>query len=266
MPTRRALCGWLTGAAAATALPASAAAALARQTATPQPSSARGGGLQVAPNSRWVLIGDSITDTGRARPIGEAPNGLGDGYVRQIDAFLNAWYPARRIRVFNTGISGNTVRDLDERWQTDVLDLKPDWLSVMIGANDVWRQFDRPAQPERHVLPDEYERTYDALLTRTRRTLSGGLILVTPFLLELRTNDPMRARMDEYGAVVTRLASRHDAILVDSQAAFNAVLEHLPSQAINGDRVHLNHIGATVLARAILTAVGFEWTKASPAP
>ena len=38
------------------------------------------------------------------------------------------------------------------------------------------------------------------------------------------------------------------------------VLKDLPSAMINWDRVHLNHIGAAVLARAVLTAVGFEWT------
>ncbi|WP_420819022.1 GDSL-type esterase/lipase family protein [Paenibacillus nanensis] len=48
------------------------------------------------------------------------------------------------IRVVNMGISSNTVRDLKERWQTDVLDLKPDWLSIMTGINDVGRQYNRP--------------------------------------------------------------------------------------------------------------------------
>jgi lysophospholipase L1-like esterase len=245
----------------ALALMAASAAAAGMQATTARPARAQPpAGLRIEPGSRWVLIGDSITDTGRARPLGEAPGGLGTGYVLMLDAWLNAWYPARRIRLFNTGTSGHTVRDLAERWQTDVIDLKPDWLSVMIGANDVWRQFDRPAQPERHVLPDEYERTYEALLTRTKPLLAGGLVLITPFLLEVRTDDPMRARMDEYGAIVKRLAQTHQAVLVDSQAAFNAVLRDLPSQAINGDRVHLNHIGAAVLARAVLDAVGFEWS------
>ena len=47
---------------------------------------------------------------------------------------------------------------------TDVLDLKPDWLSIMIGINDVWRQFDNPTEPELHVYPD---RTLLALLNDT---------------------------------------------------------------------------------------------------
>jgi lysophospholipase L1-like esterase len=222
------------------------------------PSATRG--LRLAQGSRWVAIGDSITDTGRARPVGESPGGLGTGYVLTLDALLGAWYPARRIRLFNVGTSGHTVRDLAERWQTDVVDLKPDWLSVMIGANDVWRQFDRVTQPEKSVLPPEYEQTYDALLAKTVPLLKGGLILITPFFLEARTNDPMRARMDEYGAIVKKLAARHNAILVDSQAAFDMVLKDLPSAMINWDRVHLNHIGAAVLARAVLSAVGFEWT------
>jgi lysophospholipase L1-like esterase len=236
---------------------AGALAGAARPAMGAQGASARG--LRIGQGARWVVIGDSITDTGRAKPIGEAPNGLGTGYVLTLDALLQAWYPARRIRLFNVGTSGHNVRDLAARWQTDVFDLKPDWLTVMIGANDVWRQFDRVTQPERSVLPDEYERVYDELLTKTAPTLKGGLMLVTPFFLELRTNDPMRARMDEYGAIVKRLAAKHKAVLVDSQAAFDVVLKDLPSHMINWDRVHLNHIGAAALARAILNSVGFEW-------
>ncbi len=160
--------------------------------------------------------------------LAKRPNGLGTGYVLTMDALLQAWYPARRIRMFNVGTSGHTVRDLKARWQTDVTDLQPDWLSIMVGANDVWRQFDRVTQPERSVPPAEYEQTYDELLTRTAPTLKGGLVLITPFFLELRTDDPMRARMDEYGAIVKRLATKHKAVLVDSQAAFNVVLKDLP--------------------------------------
>src|SRR5688572_27600397 len=118
-----------------------AATAVGSMTVAAQGTSPSARGLRLAQGSRWVAIGDSITDTGRARPVGESPGGLGTGYVLTLDALLGAWYPARRIRLFNVGTSGHTVRDLAERWQTDVVDLKPDWLSVMIGANDVWRQF-----------------------------------------------------------------------------------------------------------------------------
>src|SRR5712664_4092770 len=100
------------------------------------PKSAEGRkGLRLAPRSKLVMVGDSITDAGRARPVGEGRgDALGKGYVMMVEALLGAVYPDQWIRIVNQGISGNTVRDLKARWQTDVLDLAPDWVSIMIGA------------------------------------------------------------------------------------------------------------------------------------
>ena len=47
--------------------------------------------------------------------------------------------------------------------------------------------------------------------------------------------------------------------MTEFTAAFDAVLKDLPSAMINWDRVHLNHIGAAELARAVLSALDFEW-------
>jgi lysophospholipase L1-like esterase len=80
-------------------------------------------GLKLAPRSKLVMVGDSITDAGRARPVGEGRgDAIGKGYVMMVEALLGAVYPDQWIRVVNQGISGNTVRDLKARWQTDVLE------------------------------------------------------------------------------------------------------------------------------------------------
>ena len=214
--------------------------------------------LEIEPNSKLLFIGDSITDCERTRPVAEGPGRLGTGYVTMVDAHLSALYPERRIRVVNTGVSGDTARGLKNRWQTDVLDLRPDWLSIMIGINDVWRQFDRPRQTEIHVLPEEYEAALDEVVTRTRPTLQQ-LVLMTPYYIEPNRADAMRARMDQYGAIVKKLAAKHGAILVDTQAAFDKLLESCYPAAIAWDRVHPNQAGHTLLARAFLKAVGGEW-------
>ena len=219
--------------------------------------------LKIAQGSKLVMIGDSVTDCGRARPVGEGLFGaVGNGYVSYVDALLSAVYPAADIRVVNVGTSGDNVRALKARWQADVFDLQPDWLSVMIGINDVWRQFDSPRQPEIHVYLDEYARTLDDLVARTR-PLVQGLVLMTPFFIEPNPADAMRAVMDQYGEVVKQTAAQYDAIPVDTQAAFNQVLASCPSAAIAWDRVHPNHIGHMVLARAFLQAVGFAWEEAA---
>ena len=47
--------------------------------------------------------------------------------------------PEAQLEFFNRGISGHRVSDLKARWQRDAIDMKPDLLSIPIGANDVSR-------------------------------------------------------------------------------------------------------------------------------
>ena len=145
--------------------------------------------MQIAAGSKLLFIGDSITDAGRAKPVGEGLfEALGKGYVNLVAGTLGAACPERRIRVVNMGLSGNTVRDLKARWQTDVLDLKPDWLSIMIGINDVWRQFDLPLQREIHVGLEEYAASLEELVAGTKPSIKG-LVVMTPFYIEANRAD-----------------------------------------------------------------------------
>ena len=57
---------------------------------------------------RIVFAGDSVTDMGSVHPVGEGRNEeLGTGYVRMVENLLAACYPRLRIRVTNSGVSGN---------------------------------------------------------------------------------------------------------------------------------------------------------------
>jgi lysophospholipase L1-like esterase len=214
--------------------------------------------VKIEKGSKLVMIGDSITDCDRAKPVGEGLfNALGNGYVNLVSGLLGVNYPELGIRVVNMGISGNTVRDLRARWKSDVLDLKPDWLSIMIGTNDVWRQFDCPFQTEWHVYLDEYEQILEELIKETQPLLKG-LVLMTPFYIETNKTDFMRSRMDQYGSVVRKLAEKYHTYFVDTQAAFEEILKNYHSSYIAWDRVHPNTIGHMALAQAFLKAVGFE--------
>jgi len=215
--------------------------------------------MMIQPGSKLVMIGDSITDMERSRPVGEGLFGAhGKGYVAMVAGLFGAVYPQHRLRVVNMGISGNTVRDLAKRWQNDILDLQPDWVSIMIGINDVWRQFDCPLQTEIHVPLPEYENTLDRLVAETIPAVKG-MVLMTPFFIEPSREDAMRRCMDQYGAAVKRIARRRKVVLVDTQAAFDRVLRHCHPAALAWDRVHPNTAGHMILARAFLTAVGFKW-------
>lgn len=210
---------------------------------------------------KLLFIGDSVTDCERSKPDGEGLFGaLGKGYVSFIDGLLRAVYPELGIRVVNKGINGNTVRDLRARWQTDVIDQKPDWLSIMIGINDVWRQYDTPFIREFHVYLEEYEEILSELVRKTK-PLVKGLVLMTPFYLEPNDKDPMRHSMDQYGNAVKKIAKENDCILVDTQEAFNPILKELYPASIAWDRVHPDAAGHMILARAFLEKIGFDWNK-----
>jgi lysophospholipase L1-like esterase len=208
---------------------------------------------------KLLFIGDSITDCERARPAGEGLFGaLGKGFVSLVDALLQAVYPELGIRVVNMGSSGNTVLDLQARWQEDVIDRKPDWLSIMIGTNDVWRQYDTPFIQDSHVYADKYEATLRSLVEQTKPRVSN-LVLMTPFYLESNELDAMRRTMDEYGAIVRKISQDNGTLFIDTQAAFNVVLKELYAATLAWDRVHPSQTGHVVLARAFLNKIGFEW-------
>ena len=205
-----------------------------------------------------LFIGDSISDYERAKPVGEGLfNAWGRSYVACAGALLNCMYPELGLRVVNMGISGNQVRDLKARWQSDVFDRKPDWVSVLIGINDVWRQFDCPQMPETHVSLEEYEQTYEELIRETLPRVKG-MILMTPYYMEPNRQDPMRARMDQYGAIVRKLAEKYALTFVDLQAGWDRLFRYMHSTNIAWDRVHPNQTGCMYIAKQFLSAVGAD--------
>jgi lysophospholipase L1-like esterase len=199
-----------------------------------------------------LFIGDSITDCDRRAAA--AP--YGNGYVALVRSLLVARYPGLGLQIVNRGIGGNTVRDLAARWERDVLLERPDWLSVKIGINDVWRAFGD--QPFEAVPLPEYEATLRDLLSRAQDATGARLVLMEPYVIEPDRSDPMRARMDRYGEVVRRLAGEYGAVLVRTQAAFDEALERTKPGEWAEDRVHPGQPGHALIALAFLRAVGWE--------
>lgn len=199
---------------------------------------------------RVVFIGDSITDCGRRDHA--AP--YGDGYMSLVQALTTAARPELGLTWVNRGISGDTVRDLAARWQQDVIEQRPDWLSVKIGINDVWRFFqDRPDQA---VPIEEYESTLRALLAEAVEYTRCGLILADPYLIESDRDDPQYVMTGRYAQVVAGLAKDFGAHHVATQAAFDRALASTRPADWADDRIHPNLAGHAVIARAFLDVIG----------
>jgi lysophospholipase L1-like esterase len=103
-------------------------------------------------------------------------------------------------------------------------------------------------------MPDEFERTYESLIARTRPLLKG-LVLMTPYYVQPLRTDAMRRRMDTYGAITMKLAAIHGALLVDTQGELDHALAANDYRKLADDRVHPTTVGHGILARAFLRAI-----------
>ena len=208
-----------------------------------------------------IFAGDSVTDAGRKQPIAEAEHDwLGRGYVRVVESLLGAVYPDVPLRIVNVGTSGNNSRDLLARFERDVISQNPQWVSICIGINEVWRQFDCPAMRDHHVYPDEYRENVEKMILSVKDSVKG-VFLLTPYYIEGNRQDAMRARIDEYVGICRELAEKYGCVLVDFQSMYEKFCSIRHSSSVAWDRVHPNQMGAMMMAREFLKHCDFDFAR-----
>lgn len=201
------------------------------------------------PGDTILFQGDSITDCGRRRDDG---NSLGGGYAFMAASWCQATHPGMELRFVNRGISGNRAKDLKARWQEDCLDLKPTWVSILIGVNDCWRRYDRndPTSVE------GFAADYRAILVRCRDELGARLILCEPFLLEVPKVHGWREDLGPKIDAVRALAREFHAVYVPFDGIFAAASTRRDPAFWAGDGVHPSNAGHALMAQSWLRAVG----------
>jgi len=190
--------------------------------------------LELKPNQTVLFTGDSITDAGRLQ---RAYRPFGNGYVNFTANYLLARYPQLNLGIINTGINGNTVRDLERRWERDCLIYKPDVLSVLIGINDLWRLHTAGREDEGVAL-QVYESTYRRLLSAVRRQSDCQIVLMEPFMFCDDSQNALLGRLRGYINVVHVLAEQFNAVLVPLQAAIDQRIKTVASDKWSDDMVH----------------------------
>jgi lysophospholipase L1-like esterase len=188
---------------------------------------------ELKPNNTIVFIGDSITDADR---LAREYKPFGNGYVNFAANYLLAKYPEYNLRIINTGISGNTIRHLNKRWEKDCLNHKPDILSILIGINDLCRQF--TGRLNEAVLIEEYELTYERLLSLVKDKNNCQLVLMEPFLFCEDKTNPAYETLQEYIRVVRTMAEKFSAVLVPLQNSIDKKIKIVPQDKWSDDMIH----------------------------
>lgn len=205
--------------------------------------------MYIQDNQTILFQGDSITDAGRSRDDGAS---LGGGYANLAAAWFSALYPEKQVRFLNRGISGNRVTDLRQRWQADCLDLQPDWVSILIGINDVWRRYDSDDITELAA----FETDYRHILTAIHQKLGANVILCEPFVLPTPPDrEAWREDLDPKIAVIRKLAREFGTLYVPLDGLFAAASAQREPAFWAADGVHPSQAGHALIAQAWLRTV-----------
>ncbi|WP_327673978.1 SGNH/GDSL hydrolase family protein [Kitasatospora sp. NBC_00458] len=220
--------------------------------------------ITLRPGATVMFTGDSITDGLRL----DSADGLGFGYPLRVAGEWGLRHPDRPVTWLNTGIAGHKVMDLEARWQTDVLDARPDVVSILVGVNDAgWHTL----APDGHVIPaEDFAAGYDRLLAPLAAA-GTELILVEPFLLPVggtveagdtvvddAVRKEWRADLDPKIQAVRELARAYGAHLLAADGMFAELAAAAgPSGAghWSADGVHPTPAGHAALASAWLRLV-----------
>ena len=214
--------------------------------------------MTIKPNTTILFQGNSITDAGRDRKTQDQANNpaaLGRGYPFHIGGQLLAEHAGLKLKVYNRGISGHKVPDLDARWQADTIDLKPAVLSILIGVNDIWHKLNGRYDG----TPQIYREGFAALLKRTTDALPDvKLVICEPFVLRCgAVNDTWFPEFEERRGHAKEVAAAAGAIWVPFQEMFDqAVAAGTEPAYWAGDGVHPTHAGHALMAEAWRKAAG----------
>ena len=195
-----------------------------------------------------VFQGDSITDATYPR---QYPTELGNGYVTMTAGRITFDYPGQ-YRCYNRGISGNRSVDMYARIKKDVLNLKPDILTVLIGVNDVWHEFGS----QNGVSDQKFRMILKLFVQEVLEELPDcKIVILEPFVLRGTAND---AVYDDFsGEVLLRAAScKHVAEefglpFVPLQEKMNALAAITENSYILHDGVHPTPAGHQLIANAL---------------
>ena len=196
---------------------------------------------------RIVFFGDSITDCDRDR--GDL-NSLGNGYVKILADKLRPIYPDTDIELINKGISGDRVQELLARVQTDVIDLKPDAVVIMIGINNVWHKFTHGKELDLA----EFEQDLKELITKLK---AAGIVVIflEPFLLPAPDKLRMRKVFNEELKIIDRVGAEMCDEFVAFDEMFNGLVESIPYTEYSLDGVHPTHRGSRLIANTAIKAI-----------
>ncbi len=205
---------------------------------------------------RILFQGDSITDAGRDR---SKVDHMGRGYALYVKAELGFECPNKH-QYFNRGISGNRIVDVYARIKADIINLKPDYMSILIGVNDVWHEFDE----HNGVDAEKFEKIYSMLIEEIKQELPEiQIVIMEPFCLKATATENTEEYPDKWNQFskevrkraekAKKIAQKYGLSFISLQDKFDEVSKLTENTYWLRDGVHPTAYGHELIKR--------EWIK-----
>ena len=199
---------------------------------------------------RILFQGDSITDAGRNR---DNLFSLGEGYPQLVAAKLSFKCPGE-FEFINKGVSGDKSTQLYARCKEEIINLAPDYLSILIGVNDIWHELAVGGG----VSVKRYVQLLSMLIEDVKEALPETKIaLLEPFVLKGPATEDQwnefRSGVEARAAAAREIADKYGLIFIELQQKLDEADKKAPSCWL-ADGVHPAPAGHELIAQ--------EWLKA----
>ncbi len=190
---------------------------------------------------RILFQGDSITDAGRDR---DNDVGVGVGYPLLVKSVLGFEAPGK-YEFINRGISGNRIVDVYARIKADIINVKPDVMSILIGVNDVWHEF---IECPNGVDAEKFYKIYDMLIEEVKEALPDiKIMILEPFVLKGFGTEERWAEFDKEvklrAQMAKKIADKHNLSFIPLQDGFDSLAKDIQPDYWLGDGVHPTAMG-----------------------
>lgn len=203
---------------------------------------ARGGVIRI------VTIGSSSTE-------GAGATSMRFNYPSQLAVELLHRLPGREIEVINTGVGGQVIGQMIERFERDVLAHRPDLVIWQFGSNAAIR---------RKSLDGVEDRVRNGV-ARIRAT-GADLILMDLQRVPMIEEAPLKAQMLDLIRSVARSTGTAVFRRYDLMKAWDAALGADYPKMFAPDRLHMNDFSYLCMAADMAAAIQTTATTDAPSP
>ena len=200
---------------------------------------------------RILFQGDSITDAERDKT---RDSDLGKGYPLLVKSELGYELPGS-YEFINRGVSGNRIVDVYARIKKDIINLRPDVMSILIGVNDVWHEI----AGQNGISAEKYFMLYDLLIREVLTELPQiKLMILEPFVLKGTATEPswdiFYPEVLERAKKAKEIAQKYGLVFVPLQQAFESAAEKSTEDCWLRDGVHPTPEGHELIKKAWIKA------------